>query len=98
MNEHGRERVEPTLREPEEEQKQRQRTVVEHVHREAIKQGRLHPLPPTERPTVPYTELPAPRADSQLFQEWNCYRREVGRLLAEGQEGRFVLIKGEQIV
>jgi hypothetical protein len=33
-----------------------------------------------------------------LSTEWNVYRREVGRLLAEGHEGRWVLIKGEEII
>jgi hypothetical protein len=29
--------------------------------------------------------------------EWDTYRREVGRLLAEGHEGRWALIKGDQV-
>ena len=33
-----------------------------------------------------------------FFLEWNTYRREVGRLLAEGHEGKWVLIKGETVV
>jgi hypothetical protein len=74
------------------------RELVERMHREAIAQGHLQPLPPAERPSIPYTELPPSQPDSPLSQEWNFYRREVGRLLAEGQEGRFVFIKGEQIV
>jgi hypothetical protein len=45
-----------------------------------------------------YSQLPPPGPDSQLPVEWNTYRREVGRLLAEGHEGRFVLIKGEEIL
>jgi hypothetical protein len=97
----GRDLVQAMFREAlqrEREQKQRQRLLVEQVHREAIEQGRLQPLPPVERPTIHYTELPAPQPDSQLFQEWNFYRREVGRLLAEGLEGRFLLIKGEKII
>ncbi len=56
------------------------------------------PSPAAAAPTIPYTELPAAKADSPLYQEWNLYRSAVGRLLAEGQEGRFVLIKGEHIV
>src|SRR5262249_5895198 len=44
------------------------------------------------------TELPSSALDSPLHQEWEFYKREVGRLLAEGHEGRFVLIKcGEMI-
>jgi hypothetical protein len=97
----GRQLVEALVREAverEREQKQQQRAAVEQVHREAIEQGRVQPLPPYERPTIHYTELPAPQPDSQLFHEWNLYRREVGRLLAEGQQGRFLLIKGENII
>ena len=33
-----------------------------------------------------------------MSQEWNFYRREVGRLLAEGQEGSWLLIKGDDII
>jgi hypothetical protein len=80
----------------EREQAQRQRALVEQVHRQAMEQAQ--PLPPYEPPTVDYTELPAAQPNSQLCQEWDFYRREVGRLLAEGQEGRFLLIKGEKIV
>ena len=42
--------------------------------------------------------LPAARADSPLRQEWDFYRGQAGRLLAEGHGGRHVLIKGEQII
>ncbi len=48
--------------------------------------------------TIHYSELPPARPGEQTFQEWETYRREVGRLLAEGNEGRFVLIKGDQII
>jgi hypothetical protein len=56
--------------------------------------------PPTFDPrrVIHYTELPECRPDSQIATESNFYRREVGRLLAEGHEGRWVLIKGEQII
>ena len=36
--------------------------------------------------------------DSPLATEWNFYRRQVGRLLAEGNQGKWVLIKGERII
>lgn len=50
------------------------------------------------RPTISYTELPE-LAPGEVFQgEWDTYRREVSHLLAEGHEGRFVLIKGRQII
>jgi hypothetical protein len=53
-----------------------------------------HPEPPT----LHYTELPPPGPNDPLAVEWYTYIREVARLLAEGQEGRHVLIKGEEIV
>ena len=54
--------------------------------------------PPLKRPTIHYTELPEDTSNSPNSQEWNFYRREVGRLLAEGQEGMWLLIKGEEII
>jgi len=30
--------------------------------------------------------------------DWDTYRREVRRLLAEGKEAQFVLIKGQQVI
>ena len=52
---------------------------------------------PSPRPTIHYAELPEDTS-GPIAQEWNYYRREVGRLLAEGHEGDWVLIKGEVIV
>jgi hypothetical protein len=49
-------------------------------------------------PTIHYTELPPSRPGSALTVEWELYRREVGRLLADGHEGRHILIKGEEII
>ncbi len=48
--------------------------------------------------TIHHTELRPAEPDSPLFVEWEAYRREVARLLAEGHEGRHVLIKGEEVV
>jgi hypothetical protein len=80
-------------------QKQRQRAAVEQVHRESIEQGRGELPPPYEPATIAYTELPPPqKADGPNALEWNFYRREVGRLLAQGHEGRFILIKGEEVI
>ena len=39
-----------------------------------------------------------PPPGSPITTEWNFYRGIVARLLAEGQEGKWVLIKGEQII
>src|SRR5438445_7398558 len=55
-------------------------------------------MQPIEYPTIHCTELPPAPADGPPDVEWNLYRREVGRLLAEGHEGRWVLIKGDQII
>ena len=51
-----------------------------------------------QRPSIHYTELPEASGKSPLSREWNCFRREVVRLLAEGHEGKFVSIKDEQVV
>ncbi len=47
---------------------------------------------------IHYTQLQPGSPHSPIAQEWETYRREAGRLLAEGREGRFVLIKGGRIV
>jgi hypothetical protein len=57
----------------------------------------MSPFPQTAR-TIPWAELPPADPDSPLAAEWETYRREVGRLLAEGQEGKFALIKGDEII
>jgi hypothetical protein len=48
--------------------------------------------------TIPYTEVPELPLDSQIYHESQTYRREMPRWLAEGQEGKFVLIKGEEVI
>ncbi len=50
------------------------------------------------RNTIHYSELPPSVPNTPLAEEWDFYRREVGRLLAEGLEGKYVLIKGEAII
>ncbi len=50
------------------------------------------------RRTVHYTELAPAPPGSLFYTEWECYRQEVGRLLAEGHEGKWVLIKGETML
>lgn len=50
------------------------------------------------RPTLHHSQLPEAPAGDVLNVEWNTYRLEVARLLAEGHEGEFVLIKGREIV
>jgi hypothetical protein len=48
--------------------------------------------------TVHYTQLRDLPSGHVLEREWLTYMRELPRLLAEGQEGRFILIKEEEIV
>jgi hypothetical protein len=55
------------------------------------------PPPPGVR-TVPYTALAEAPADGPLATEWNSYRRQVGHLLAEDNQGKWVFIQGERIV
>ncbi len=52
----------------------------------------------SDRPTIHFTQLPEDTSGGRTAAEWNYYRREVGRLLAEGHEGKWVLIHGEEIV
>lgn len=59
---------------------------------------KLPPLPPRQPPTISCKDLPEPVPGSPIAMEWNYYRRVVERLLAEGHEGRWVLIKNEEIV
>jgi hypothetical protein len=51
-----------------------------------------------ERPTSHYTQLPPLPPGSLFYTERELYRREVGRLIAEGHEGKWLLIKGEEII
>ena len=74
------------------------RALAEAMHREAVERLRGQPLPPVEAPTIHNTELPEASPDSPLYEAWNAYRREVGRLLAEGQEGKFVLVKDDAVI
>jgi hypothetical protein len=74
--------------------------LIRRLHRDEVERARREGLPtePAEPPGIPCTDLPEASPDSPLFIEWNTYRREVGRLLAEGGQGRFALIKGELVV
>jgi len=48
--------------------------------------------------TVPYTEMGDLPPDSPIYREFQTYRRELPQWLAEGREGKFVLIKGEEVI
>jgi hypothetical protein len=79
-------------------EEERGRALVEAAHREACEQARRG-APPADRPQgAHYTELPEAKPGEPLAEEWNTYRREVGRLLAEGQAGRHVLIQGREVL
>ncbi len=55
--------------------------------------------PPAVGPQfVPWSALPAAEQGTPLAEEWETYRREVGQWLAEGQAGRYALIKRQEIV
>jgi len=51
-----------------------------------------------EYSTTHSTERNSAQHDRELFQAWETYRREVGRMLAEGKEGKRVLVKGNEII
>lgn len=75
--------------------------LVRSVHRKEIERLQAageSPLRASAPATVPYTELPEANPGSLFFHEWNTYRREVERLLAEGHEGKWVAIKGEAVL
>jgi hypothetical protein len=48
--------------------------------------------------TIHHSELGPSPAGSPISREWDFYRREAARLLAEGHEGQWVLIKGEEVL
>ena len=66
--------------------------------REMVLSGAIKPLPQPEPPTIHYTELQESPADKRGAADWNLYRRIVGQLIAEGHEGRWVLIHGGELV
>ena len=53
---------------------------------------------PKPLPTIHHTELKEDLSDGPLARPWNVYVREVGKLLADGHEGKWVLIADEEIV
>lgn len=79
-------------------QKQKEHELVETMFRAGLEHSDRN-LPPVEPPSgVHYTELTEAKPGEVLCSEWNTYRRQIGRLLAEGHEGRYALIKGEEII
>ena len=47
--------------------------------------------------TIPWSEVREDTSGGPNSAEWNFFLREVGRLLAEGHEGKWLLIKGEVV-
>src|SRR5262245_30931849 len=74
------------------------RPLVEAIHAEARARLAGETLPRSEAGTIHYTELSEAPAGDALFHEWNTYRLEIARLLAEGHEGKFVVVKDSTIV
>jgi hypothetical protein len=77
---------------------ERKRRLQEKEIEKILKRVPSRPLLPPDLPTIPYTALAEAPPDSPIAAEWNFYRRHVGRLLAEGRQGKWVLLKGERIV
>ncbi len=50
------------------------------------------------RRTIHYTEVPELPPEHPRYHEGNALRRELPRLLAEGHEGKFALVKGHALV
>jgi hypothetical protein len=50
------------------------------------------------RPTIHYTEGADLATNSPIYRESQALRRALPRLLAEGHEGRFALVKGDDIL
>jgi hypothetical protein len=48
--------------------------------------------------TIHHSQLVPAAPNSPLAVEWEFYRREVDRLIGAGHEGKWVLIKGEEII
>ncbi len=77
---------------------QKERGLVEAIHREVLQRFCCQQTLFSNPSAVAYTELPEAKPGEELSHEWNTYCREVARLLSEGVEGYFVVIKEEQIL
>jgi hypothetical protein len=81
------------------EQDRQDQAFIEQQHRQFLESEAGMLSRPISSPSgIHYTELPEAEPEQPLAEEWNTYRREVGRWLAEGLEGRHVLIKGRDII
>jgi hypothetical protein len=74
------------------------RSLVEAMHRQAAERG-FGTVPQPGKPlAVHYSELMEALPGEALAVEWNTYRQEIERLLRQGQEGRYVLIKDNAVI
>jgi len=71
---------------------------LQQLEREQLLRNPPVPKPDPERPTIHWTELAELSPGGRIAREWNFYRQQARRLLAEGHEGKWVLIKGEEII
>jgi hypothetical protein len=55
-------------------------------------------IPNLDRPTIHYTKLSPAPADDPAGVDWNAYLANLPRLLAEGCEGKTVLIKDGEVI
>jgi hypothetical protein len=81
------------------EQNQGGQAVIDQGHGKEVERGQGNVARPMNSPKgVHYTELPEAKPGQPLAEEWNTYRREIGRWLADGTEGRHILIRGREII
>ena len=74
------------LREPQREEPVEQNDLVRAMHEAAVVGGTL------------VQQLPDPPAGSPFEAEWKTFKREIYRLMCAGNQGRFALVKGDQVV
>ena len=79
------------------------RDLVLRMVREEMERLKREPPPPAPSPpapliTIPHTELKERPLRYAADAGWNVYVREVGRLIAEGNEGKWVVIAESRIL
>ena len=57
-----------------------------------------HPLLRPSSYTIHYTKIPKLQPEDVFYREQQTYLRELPRLLAEGQERKFCVIKGDDLI
>jgi hypothetical protein len=58
----------------------------------------LPPPPPPQWTSVHFSELKENRSSDPTAEGWNVYVREVARLIAEGNEGKWVVIAEGRLI